>query len=1155
MKSRSLSKILLLFLSLLLTCVTLAFSKLNVVYANPTSDKSINFGDNGFSKSSAQSLVELISELGASSYNQLNQQLAEGNKEATEFKNAKSIIMGGIEWSIVYVSKADYTANGTETGDIIVTLYMADVNRELMSTYSSGIVSNSTGDAYPTNMYGASYIRSTLVGSNYLTTVGATTLDGIGEINNAWKPFSDNGLSSGTKGAFYDYLATPANMSWQEYISAKGNTCLQYKLSNECWGDLSSETKADGWYANDMNYSIKTGDSLTVYNSWKDDRIWIPARAELGDSSANNGNGLWKTDYVHRKNTGTASSSSPFYDIAWYRSTGVYGGKEVGIMVSAGTGAGKNVENSCAVRPALHLNLKAAALSANLNFDGHDHVFGEWEIVTPATCTTDGVQIRKCTVTGCTLENGIQTEVIPMLGHSWATEFTIDTPATCTTAGSKSKHCTRDGCDGKTEVTTIAAAGHSFATDWTSDENNHWHGSTCGHNVKDGLSAHEWDSGTVTKAATCSEEGERTYTCSVCNSTKTEPISKIAHTEVTDPAVPATCTQTGKTEGKHCGVCNEVLIAQTDIPMLSHAWSTAWSKDGENHWHECTECGTRKDEAAHTFSWVVDTPATVTSTGLKHEECLCGERRNENTVIEILTCGHTDKVHHDRVEATCMTAGNVEYWHCNDCGKDIDGSDLELSTTIIPVDPDAHSFTNYISNNDATCTADGTKTAVCVHGCGEEDVQPDEGSALGHNFGEWVETLAPTFTEDGEKRRDCTRCDHYETQVIPKLSMSVNEITLTLGSEFEYGDEIAPEVSSVYGAPVLTWLDESGAPLTDKPTMPGSYKLKASVAEDLTNGYTAAEKEVSFTIVKRKVTLVIDPVSSEKGDDLVAITATVTSGSIIDGEVPYLLACTPDKDAVGEYPITWTYAEGFDEKYDITCADGVYIVSKKADDPNGGGEIDLPVDINVEFKVTQSSTSGDYSELAGMKRGYWAQLWHRNEDGTLGDEFTDTMNCILTLKIPTEIIEAIRGGEEINRKKIAEGLSVYYVNGNGRLVAVDNFKIAQKEDESWIVKFNYNEKFRAEVVFNVSDYKEQSEPAAGAPWWVWLLVCLGGAAVVGVAVVIIVVAKKKNAAAVVVGGSAYDDAELKERLDKQDEKLDEIKEIVDGGFNDVVDDE
>lgn len=130
-------------------------------------------------------------------------------------------------------------------------------------------------------------------------------------------------------------------------------------------------------------------------------------------------------------------------------------------------------------------------------------------------------------------------------------------------------------------------------------------------------------------------------------------------------------------------------------------------------------------------------------------------------------------------------------------------------------------------------------------------------------------------------------------------------------------------------------------------------------------------------------------------------------------------------------------------------------------------------------------------------------------------------------------------------------MSVYYINGNGQLVEVENFKIAQKEDESWIIKFNYNEKFRAEVVFNAAEVSEQSPAKSGTPWWVWLIVGLAGAAVIGVVIVLIVVAKKKNAA--VVGGVAYDDAELKAKLSEQDKKLDEIKDIIDGGFNDIID--
>ena len=162
------------------------------------------------------------------------------------------------------------------------------------------------------------------------------------------------------------------------------------------------------------------------------------------------------------------------------------------------------------------------------------------------------------------------------------------------------------------------------------------------------------------------------------------------------------------------------------------------------------------------------------------------------------------------------------------------------------------------------------------------------------------------------------------------------------------------------------------------------------------------------------------------------------------------------------------------------------------------------------------------------------------------------MNCILTLKIPMEIIEAIRGTDEIDREKIAAGLGVYYVDGDGGLVAVNNFKLAQKEDESWIIKFNYNAKFAAEIVFNAPDYKEQQAAASGIPWWVWLIVGLAGAAVVGVVIVIVITVKKKSVGAVTV---TADNGEVLGRLDKQDEKLNEIREIVDGGFNDFVGDE
>jgi len=76
-----------------------------------------------------------------------------------------------------------------------------------------------------------------------------------------------------------------------------------------------------------------------------------------------------------------------------------------------------------------------------------------------------------------------------------------------------------------------------------------------------------------------------------------------------------------------------------------------------------------------------------------------------------------------------------------------------------------HSFANYISDGNATCTEDGTKTAKCEH-CDATDTIPDVGSALGHDMGSWETTVPATCTENGEEQRTCSRCDHSESRVI-----------------------------------------------------------------------------------------------------------------------------------------------------------------------------------------------------------------------------------------------------------------------------------------------------------------------------------------------------------------------------------------------------
>lgn len=78
---------------------------------------------------------------------------------------------------------------------------------------------------------------------------------------------------------------------------------------------------------------------------------------------------------------------------------------------------------------------------------------------------------------------------------------------------------------------------------------------------------HSWDKGKVTKEATCTEGGVKTFTCTGCNAKKKETVKATGHKEVKDSAVAATFTKTGKTAGSHCSRCGYVIQKQTVLPM------------------------------------------------------------------------------------------------------------------------------------------------------------------------------------------------------------------------------------------------------------------------------------------------------------------------------------------------------------------------------------------------------------------------------------------------------------------------------------------------------------------------------------------------------------------------------------------------------------
>ena len=235
------------------------------------------------------------------------------------------------------------------------------------------------------------------------------------------------------------------------------------------------------------------------------------------------------------------------------------------------------------------LNSARIAMGNALSAANTEHAYGEWEIAVGCDDTHNGLEIRTCA--DCGAQESRELNACESDGHNYETT-TI--PATCTTDGSVTEKCTRCG---DTKVTVVNATGHKNtitvkevpATCTTDGTSSGVYCNDCktyisGHEVIK-ATGHKSDSGVVTKTASCTATGVKTYSCTVCKSVlKTETIAKRAHTEVAIPAVAATCTETGLTEGKKCSVCGTVLTAQKTVAKSAHSDNDS---DGI-----CDKCGT-----------------------------------------------------------------------------------------------------------------------------------------------------------------------------------------------------------------------------------------------------------------------------------------------------------------------------------------------------------------------------------------------------------------------------------------------------------------------------------------------------------------------------------------------------------------------------------
>mgnify|MGYP000418205794 FL=1 len=444
------------------------------------------------------------------------------------------------------------------------------------------------------------------------------------------------------------------------------------------------------------------------------------------------------------------SSDTTFYAI-WEN-------KEYSIIVTNGKatiGAGSEISKAA--------QGTTITLTANAAPDGK--VFDKWVVESGNTTLEDA---NSETTTFIMPDSEVSVKATYTIPHTHTYDQEIQKPETLKSAAD----CTNDAvyykscsCGEISTTETFTAAGtqlgHAWASDWSKDTDNHWKECSRCHEKKD-EAAHDYGSDNIcdtcgydktvphthnltlvpAKAPTCTEKGNTAYyTCDGCDkwfedatgaseiTDKTSVIlaatghsasdwksdntdhwkectvvgcgviiegSKAAHTAgewIID--TPATATTSGS-KHKECTVCGYTMATET-IPATgggehTHSYGSEWKNDADNHWHECS-CGDKKDTAAHTAGeWIIDTPATATTSGTKHKKCtVCGYTMTIETIPA--TGGeHTHSYGSDwKNDAT-------NHWHECSCGDKADKA--------------AHDF-KWVVDKEATATQKGSKHEEC----------------------------------------------------------------------------------------------------------------------------------------------------------------------------------------------------------------------------------------------------------------------------------------------------------------------------------------------------------------------------------------------------------------------------------------------------------
>ena len=455
------------------------------------------------------------------------------------------------------------------------------------------------------------------------------------------------------------------------------------------------------------------------------------------------------------------SSDTTFYAI--------WESKEYSIIVTDGKatiGAGSEISKAA--------QGTTITLTANAAPDGK--VFDKWVVESGNTTLEDA---NSETTTFIMPDSEVSVKATYTIPHTHTYDQEIQKPETLKSAAD----CTNDAvyfkscsCGEISTTETFTAAGiqlgHAWASDWSKDTDNHWKECSRCHEKKD-EAAHDYGSDNI---------------CDTCGYDKTVPHT---HNLTLVPAKAPTCTEKGNTAYYTCDGCDKwfedatgasEITDKTSVILAATGHSASdWKSDNTDHWKECTVvgCGViiEGSKAAHTAGeWIIDTPATATTSGSKHKECtVCGYTMTTETIPATGGGEHT----HSYGSEWKNDADN--HWHECSCGDKKDTA--------------AHTAGEWIIDTPATATTDGSKHKECTVckrvletgtipaiGSGEhthnyssdwksdsinhwkECSCGDKADVAAHSF-KWVVDKEATATKKGSKHEECKVCGYQRPAV------------------------------------------------------------------------------------------------------------------------------------------------------------------------------------------------------------------------------------------------------------------------------------------------------------------------------------------------------------------------------------------------------